>query len=148
MTTTQAISNLLAIEDGALVWRLCGERPDSSQHGKVGRAAHWGQHTRARKDERIRWQGILLAAKNRHAVSDAWQCPKPAQLVIRMWGPSPPDTPNMGGHAKYPVDALVALGFLVKDSPRFVPRTITEVPHPRPTWAPPGRGMEIRIEAM
>lgn len=140
-----SISSDLLIEGDTLIWRLCGMRPKSSQaRGSVGRASNWRQASQARQGQRAVWESMLDAAKD-EADIDRWVAPQPAQLVIYFWGPSPPDTPNIGWHAKYAIDALVTLGLIANDSPKYVPRTITEVV-PRPKWATPGPGMEMRIE--
>jgi hypothetical protein len=147
------ITNDLAIEGEALVWRLSGIRPSSGQTHKKRNgkrvatkgSGHPMAVARERKNDRERWQALLLSAKSRSEVA-GWIRPAPAQIRIAVWGPSLPDSPNVAWHAKYAVDALVSLGFLPDDSPKYVPRTIADSLLERPEWAPKGVGIEIRIE--
>lgn len=146
MRAASPIRNELTIEGDALVWRLCGIRPMSDQHGKKGRG-HKMAVARGKAEDRHRWQALLLSARSRLPHADQWDYPRPAQIVLSVWGPSLPDSMNVSGHSKYAVDALVALGFLPDDGPRYVPRTIADSLLERPDWADPkGVGIEIRIE--
>jgi hypothetical protein len=141
-----SISNDLTIEGDALVWRLCGIRPTSDQHGKKGRG-HKMAVARGKKEDRHRWQALLLSARSRLPGADDWEYPRPAQIRLAVWGPSLPDSMNVPGHSKYAIDALVALGFLPDDKPKYVPRTISDSLLEAPDWATPKQvGIEIRIE--
>ena len=146
MPAAPSISNDLTVEGGALVWRLCGIRPTSDQHGGKGRG-HKMAVARGKKEDKYRWEALLLSARSRFAGADTWEFPRPAQIVLRVWGASLPDSCNVSGHSKYAIDALVALGFLPDDGPKYVPRTIAESLVERPAWATPKQvGIEIRIE--
>lgn len=149
------ISNELTIEGDALVWRLSGIRPTSGQAQKKKRgkrvatkgSGHPMAVARERKQDRERWQFLLLSARSRLPGADKWEFPRPAQIYVAVWGPSLPDSPNVAWHAKYAVDALVALGFLPDDSPKYAPRTIADSLLETPDWAQPKKvGMELRIE--
>ena len=155
MPVASSISNELTIEGDALVWRLSGIRPSSGQTHKKRRgkrvATKGSGHPMAmaceKKQDRERWQALLLSARSRSPGVDNWDYPRPSQIYVAVWGPSLPDSPNVAWHAKYAVDALVALGFLPDDAPKYAPRTIADSLLETPDWAQPKKvGMELRIE--
>jgi hypothetical protein len=142
-----SVINRFVVDGPRVAWQLGGVRPTSSQHGKIGRPAHWGQGARARKDRKAKWLALLRAALRDCPAAAAWAAPCPAQFVIMMWGPSPPDSPNMGAHAKEAIDAMVTVGLIPDDRTKFAPWTHAGYV-PRPPWAPPGPGMDLRIEPL
>lgn len=144
----RSVTSTLLLEDAALVWRVAGKRGRSAQNSMRGRAGHWGAAAGFRRHEREEWLTLLLAAGGLHAVELRWRPPIPAQLTVRVWGGSRPDSCGVADHNKYAIDALVARRLIEDDGPTFVPRTVCEVPSERPDWLPKGEGLEIRVEPM
>ena len=143
------IDNTIRVEGGLLVWRLRGYRGSSSQHGKRGRGAHWRQAAQGRKEQREVWQALLLAALQRAPEAKEWSAPVPAKITIRVWGPSLPDSGNVADQHKYAIDALVSLGILVDDSPKYLPWTHAGSIKERPEWviSKGDRAVEFVLEA-
>ncbi len=158
MASSRVESNL-SIENGALVWRVAGARGRSAQGKSGGKrtpkhigknvAAHWGQAARIRKQDREFWQTLLIVAGNRNdaPVAEIWDCPRPAHIWIRVYGHPLPDSCNVADYHKYAIDALVALGYIADDAPKYAPWTHAGAIAERPDWLPTGVGVEIRLEA-
>lgn len=161
MAQSTEIENAIWVENGVLVWRLRGYRGRSSQasgsqsrkrghktrRGR-GNSAHWRQAATTKKIEREAWQALLLAALRHNPEVELWRAPVPAQITIRVYGPSLPDSCNVPEHHKYAIDALVALGILVNDSPKYLPWTHSGS-LPRPEWltSKTEPAVEFRLEA-
>ena len=156
------IENTITVEDGVLVWRIRGFRGRSSQSSgsearkrgrNVGRgrgnSAHWGQAAKTKKVERETWQALLLAAMRRNPEVEKWRAPVPAKITVCVWGPSLPDSCNVSEHHKYAIDALVFLGILVDDSPKYLPWTHAGSVLQRPEWLADKTepAVEFRLEA-
>ena len=137
----------LIFSEGMLFWRVSGMR--GKPVNQRGRGANFGANTRERQEDRERWKALLLAALSRREVStssSSWHAPQPAEITVRVYG-RPMDADGVGTAHKYAIDAMVAVGLLVDDGPKYVRRCIGDVPpnKPRPSWCPVGPGVEIIV---
>ena len=124
---TKRVTTALLVENGALLWRVSGDRGTSPNRR---RGVPWAQ----RKRDRDKWRTLSLVADGRHEARAAWCNPPRATILIREWGFPKRDRDNGIAANKETIDAIVHATFLADDTPDVVVDVDYEQPDDHPDW--------------
>lgn len=120
----QAVSPVVATLVAAerLVWEIRGWRGGATRNAT--RPAHWALDAAARKHDRNAWASLYAVAMAGQRKPGAWNAAGPYRCEIAEWGAPMRDVGATVEAAKAALDVLVAAGWLVDDSPLYVPEIL------------------------